>query len=132
MDRQNAFQTPDGSRSHLTLLELAHRRIAFLREHIKNFSQQAVTPHRRHTGFNALHFLGRLFQQYLEDACIFVEHNCIQWIHLNQKTILADNHPSIARLINDCYKRLSYETECSCWWKSNATIIIHRINVLLF
>jgi len=44
---------------------------------------QAVASDLRSIGFNALHFGGRLFQQYLVDTDIHVEHDRIGWIKFN-------------------------------------------------
>ena len=73
------LRMPYASRSHLTRLELAQYRIAFRPEHAKSLSLQTnLTPDLRQTVFNALHFGGRLFQQYLVDTFIRIERNRIQ------------------------------------------------------
>ncbi|GBP31298.1 hypothetical protein EVAR_31423_1 [Eumeta japonica] len=97
------LQTPYACRNHLTRLELAQYRLSFRPECIK-FSMDATLtgrPDLQEIPFNALHFGGRLFQQYLVDTNIRVERDRIQWIKYNQNKILAEQYMGVTRLINE-------------------------------
>ncbi|GBP88198.1 hypothetical protein EVAR_98731_1 [Eumeta japonica] len=105
------LQTPYASRNHLTRLELAQYRLSFRPECIK-FSMDATStgrPDLQEIPFNALHFGGRLFQQYLVDTYIRVERDRIQWIKYNQNKILAEQYTGVTCLINELAKK------CHCW-----------------
>ena len=66
------LRTEYPSRGHITRLELARYRIAF-RPHLAQsmpFDETIIGYDLRNLTFNALHFAGRLFQQYLVDTYI--------------------------------------------------------------
>ena len=69
------LQAPYASRRNLTRFELAQYRLSFRPELIKFLLEVPSThePDVRQIPFNALHFGGRLFQQYLIDTYIRVE-----------------------------------------------------------
>ena len=96
------LRTPYASRRHLTRLELAQYRIAF-RPQFAQFlplENPVRSPDLRLLNFNALHYGGKLFQQYLVDTAIRVIKDRIDWIKANQKKILADNYASVTNFIN--------------------------------
>ena len=97
------IKTPYASRQHLTRFEMAQYRIAFPPHLTKNLHSQAdcVVPDMREIKFNALHFGGRLFQQYLVDTYVRVERDRIQWIKNNQKKIHADKYIGVTRFLQD-------------------------------
>lgn len=97
------LRSPYASRQHLTRLELAQYRVAFRPQLTKEFPSEmnSSIPDLRLLKFNALHFGGRLFQQYLVDTFIRVEHDYIQWIKANQKNLLADNYSGVTKFLNE-------------------------------
>ena len=125
--RSMLLQTSYVSHPHITRLELARNRSAFWPEHAKSLSVQAVIPNFRRIGFNALHFGGRLFQQYLVDTAIRVERDRIDWIKFNQKTIMGENYVGVTRPLKD----LGSKKDAFVGEKSYTTVIIRRINTLL-
>lgn len=97
------LQMPYATRSHLTRLELAQYRLSFRPEFVKILKESPSTdgPDVRELLFNALHFGGRLFQQYLVDTYIRLERDRIQWIKYNQNKILTEQYTGVTNtLIN--------------------------------
>lgn len=97
------LKMPYPSRQYITRLELACYRIAFRPEVAKCIlpTDNISSPDLRSVKFNALHFGGRLFQQYLVDTYIRVEQDRIQWIKANQKKLLADNYTGVIQFLNE-------------------------------
>ncbi|XP_055871668.1 uncharacterized protein LOC129923663 [Biomphalaria glabrata] len=97
------LQQPYPSRQHLTRLEMAQYRIAYRKGLTKNLplEKDRSDLDLRETQFNALHFGGRLFQQYLVDTFIRVERDRIQWIKSNQKKILAEKYIGVSNFLKE-------------------------------
>ena len=97
------LKAPYTSRLSLNRLELAQYRIAFRSEKATDLPLDLSSsyPDFRTLKFNALHFGGRLFQQYLVDTFIRVEQDRIQWIKFNQKTLLAENYGGVNQFLED-------------------------------
>lgn len=97
------LQTPYISRDRITRLEFAQYRLAFrpkLTKYLATEGDSAVTD-LREISFNALHFGGRLFQQYLVDTYIRVERDRIQWIKNNQNKIKCDRYLEVNRYLKE-------------------------------
>lgn len=116
------LRNPYASRRHITRLELAQYRIAFRSQHaeVLPFGNSVGSPDLCQLStindllpFNALHFCGKLFQQYLVDTVIRVIKDQIYWIKANQKKILADNYTSVTNFINN----LAEQKNATVWEK---------------
>ncbi|XP_054289208.1 uncharacterized protein LOC129004674 [Macrosteles quadrilineatus] len=97
------LKTPYASRAHMTRMELAQYRLAFRPEQAKALPPEPLLEglDLRSIGFNALHFGGRLFQQYVVDTYIRVERDRIQWIKYNQKKLQADQYAGVTHFLNE-------------------------------
>jgi hypothetical protein len=97
------LKTPYASRANMTRMELAQYRLAFRPEQAKALPPEPLLEglDLRLVGFNALHFSGRLFQQYVVDTYIRVERDRIQWIKANQKKLQADQYAGLTNFLNE-------------------------------
>ncbi|CAG5059904.1 unnamed protein product [Parnassius apollo] len=107
------LQTSYSSRSHLTRLELAQHRLSFRPEFVKFLTESTSTegPDVRELSINALHFGGRLFQQYLVDTYIRVERGRIQWIKYNQNKILDEQYTGVTSFLNQLAEKKNATVE---------------------